>query len=82
MAKYEVPSKAIITPTQLEQFQQSATHTRVLGYIEALNEAVVGVKLRDTCHESEVMGSLTTHRTPRLTPAYLAGRQGHPWNTR
>ncbi len=68
MAKYEVPSKAIITPTQLEQFQQSTTHTRVLGYVESLNEAVVGVKLRDTCHESEVMGSLTTHHTTRLTP--------------
>jgi hypothetical protein len=56
MATYEVPSKAIITPAQLEQFQQSATHSRVLGYIEALNEAVVGVKLRDDCPESEVTG--------------------------
>jgi len=52
---YEVPSKAIITPAQLEQFQQSATHAKVLGYIETLNDAVAGVKLRDSCHESEVM---------------------------
>jgi hypothetical protein len=54
MVTYEAPNKAIITPTQLEQFQQSPTHSRVLGYLETLNEAVVGVKLRDTCHESEV----------------------------
>ena len=56
MATYEVPSKAIITPVQLEQFQQSTTHSRVLGYIEILNEAVVGVKLGNPCHESEVTG--------------------------
>ena len=68
MVTYEVPNKAIITPAQLEQFQQSATHTRVLGYIETLNEAVAGVKLRDACHESEVMSRrcLSYTHTPHL----------------
>ena len=72
---YEVPSKAIITPAQLEQFQQSATHAKVLGYIETLNDAVAGVKLRDNCHESEVMPDrlLFTHTyTTRLTPCLVA----------
>lgn len=68
MVTYEVPNKAIITPAQLEQFQQSATHARVLGYIETLNEAVAGVKLRDACHESEVICRhyLSYTHTPHL----------------
>lgn len=71
MATYEVPSKAIITPAQLEQFQQSATHTRVLGYIETLNEAVAGVKLRDTCYESEVMCSFRYLTVQTRKPCFL-----------
>lgn len=52
--RFEKPTKAIIIPSQLEQFQQSGTHSKVLGYIQTLNDAVVGVKLRDPCPESEV----------------------------
>lgn len=84
---YEVPTKAIITPAQLEQFQQSATHSRVLGYIETLNEAVVGVKLRDPCYESEVNIPLVTPclrivSYPTNKHAYPTGRQSYPWHTR
>ena len=53
-SKYRAPEKEILTKAQLEQFQQSATHSQLLAFIERLNEAVVGVKLRDPCDESDV----------------------------
>jgi serine/threonine-protein phosphatase 2A activator len=84
-SEYEVPTKAIISPAQLQQFQQSATHASVLAYIETLNEAVVGVKLRDNCHESEVIGIVSPNFT-RIEHVSLlrifVGRQGYPRNTR
>lgn len=51
---FEPPTKEILTPQQLEQFQQSQTHSQILAYIQRLNEAVVGVKLQDPCTESDV----------------------------
>ncbi|KAF7306348.1 Serine/threonine-protein phosphatase 2A activator [Mycena indigotica] len=50
---FQVPSKAIVTPAQLEYFQTSTTHNDVLAYISVLNEAVVGVKLSSECSESD-----------------------------
>ncbi|KAJ7476996.1 Phosphotyrosyl phosphatase activator [Mycena galericulata] len=50
---YQIPSKAILTPGQLEYFQTCPTHTEVLAYIDALNDAVVGVKLSDECPQSD-----------------------------
>ncbi|KAL1948423.1 hypothetical protein VTO73DRAFT_12498 [Trametes versicolor] len=43
------PRKIILTKEQLEAFQQSKTHETIVGYINALNAAVVGVKLTDEC---------------------------------
>ena len=51
---YIVPRKCILSKEQMEAFQASKTHEGVIGYIETLNEAVVGVKLTDDCEVSEV----------------------------
>ncbi len=52
------PRKIILTKEQLEAFQQSKTHETIVGYINALNEAVVGVKLTDECAVSPVRKSV------------------------
>jgi hypothetical protein len=52
--QYVQPRKEILTKTQLEQFQASPTHAQILEFMTRLNESVVGVKLRDNCHESKV----------------------------
>ncbi|KAG8829762.1 Serine/threonine-protein phosphatase 2A activator 2 [Serendipita sp. 399] len=52
---FEPPTKAILSPHQLEQFQTSQTHASVVAYIQRLNDAVTGVKLRDSCFESEAV---------------------------
>ena len=52
--RFTVPRKAILTKEQLEHFQASQTHRDIVAYIQALNEAVVGVKLTDGCAESPV----------------------------
>lgn len=51
---FQQPRKFILTKDQLEWFQTSETHKKVISYIETLNDAVVGVKLTDPCEESEV----------------------------
>jgi serine/threonine-protein phosphatase 2A activator len=51
---FQEPRKFILTKEQLEWFQTSDTHQKILSYIEALNEAVVGAKLTDAREESEV----------------------------
>ena len=52
-----VPRKAILTKDQLEHFQNSKTHEEILAYIQTLNDAVVGVKLTDSCTTSPVRKS-------------------------
>jgi len=64
--KYYTPTKEILTKSQLEQFQQSATHSQLLAFIERLNEAVVGVKLRDPCEESEVYTFYKSLKVPNF----------------
>ena len=51
---YQRPRKAILTKEQLEHFQHSKTYKDIMGFIEDLNESVVGVKLRDPCELSPV----------------------------
>ncbi|KNZ74755.1 Serine/threonine-protein phosphatase 2A activator 2, partial [Termitomyces sp. J132] len=46
------PHKAILLPEQLQYFQTSKTRQEILSYIEALNDAVAGVKLLDECSQS------------------------------
>jgi hypothetical protein len=45
--KFEIPNKQILSPEQLVAFQASAAHAEIEAYVQALNEAVVGVKLTD-----------------------------------
>ncbi|KAK1225745.1 Serine/threonine-protein phosphatase 2A activator 2 [Marasmius sp. AFHP31] len=47
------PRKSLLSQSQLEWFQTSETHNRIITYVETLNEAVVGAKLGDKCEESE-----------------------------
>ena len=51
---FHTPRKVILTKEQLEHFQQSKTHQEIVGFIEELNERVVGVKLTDECAQSSV----------------------------
>lgn len=46
--------KKIISRAHLDAFLHSQTHTDVVEFIEALNEASIGIKLGDACYESEV----------------------------
>ncbi len=54
MTSYYQPRKAILTKEQLEFFQTSGTHQTIMTFIEALNDAVVGMKLTDDIEQSEV----------------------------
>jgi serine/threonine-protein phosphatase 2A activator len=51
---FQPPRKFILTKEQLEWFQTSETHNKIVSYIETLNQAVIGVKLIDPCEESAV----------------------------
>ena len=44
--------KAILTHDQLAWFQSSTTRNHILDYIQALNDAIVNVKLTDDCPSS------------------------------
>ena len=50
---YVQPRKYILSNEQLAAFQLSKTHEAIITYIEALNDAVIGVKLTDECTESQ-----------------------------
>ncbi|KZO99181.1 Phosphotyrosyl phosphatase activator [Calocera viscosa TUFC12733] len=50
---YQIPTKCILTQEQVTEWQSSETFATVMGFIERLNEAVVGVKLTDPCEMSE-----------------------------
>ncbi|KAK7040597.1 Serine/threonine-protein phosphatase 2A activator [Favolaschia claudopus] len=50
---FQKPTKAILTPAQLEYFQTCPTHNQILDYIGVLNDAVVGVKLSADCQQSD-----------------------------
>jgi len=82
---YQIPTKAILTPAQLEYFQTCPTHGEILAYIGVLNDAVVGVKLSADCSQSDgvtaVLGVLdaveaTAHAIPPVENA--ASRFGNP----
>ncbi|KAG9027122.1 Serine/threonine-protein phosphatase 2A activator 2 [Tulasnella sp. JGI-2019a] len=55
---YRPPKKAILSQEQLESFKASKTHADLVAYITTLNECVVGVKLRDDCPQSDVIGAI------------------------
>ncbi|KAF9262725.1 Phosphotyrosyl phosphatase activator [Marasmius fiardii PR-910] len=84
-SSYQPPRKALLSPAQLEWFQSSETHKRIITYIETLNEAIVGAKLSDQCEESEGVKALLNvlskvEEMVRDTPAVenSASRFGNP----
>lgn len=46
--------KKIVSRAHLDAFLRSQTHADVVEFIEALNEASIGITLRTECFESEV----------------------------
>ncbi|CAE6535030.1 unnamed protein product [Rhizoctonia solani] len=48
-----VPSKAILTPDDLEVWKQSSTHQSIVDYIAQLNSSIFNKKLTDDVYESE-----------------------------
>ncbi|KAF8151977.1 Phosphotyrosyl phosphatase activator [Mycena galopus ATCC 62051] len=82
---FQVPTKAILTPIQLEYFQTCPTHDEILAYIGVLNDAVVGVKLSADCSQSDGVTAVlrvldtieaTAHAIPPVENA--ASRFGNP----
>jgi serine/threonine-protein phosphatase 2A activator len=52
--KLHMAEKKIVSRAHLDAFLNSQTHTDVVDFVEALNEASIGVSLRDECFESDV----------------------------
>ncbi|KAG8680683.1 Serine/threonine-protein phosphatase 2A activator 2 [Ceratobasidium sp. 423] len=50
---FVVPSKAILTPDDLEVWKQSSTHQSIVDYIAQLNSSVFNKKLTEDVHEGE-----------------------------
>ncbi|KAJ7638172.1 Phosphotyrosyl phosphatase activator [Roridomyces roridus] len=82
---YQVPTKAILTPAQLEYFQTCPTHTEILQYIGALNDSAVGVKLSSECTQSDGVTAVlsildSVEATARAIPPVenAASRFGNP----
>ncbi|KAH9000644.1 Phosphotyrosyl phosphatase activator [Lactarius hatsudake] len=53
MTSFRPLQKAILSKEQLEAFQASSTYASITSYVEALNNAVVSVKLTDECAASQ-----------------------------
>jgi hypothetical protein len=58
--------KRIVSNEQLDTFAHSDTHEQIVQFVEALNESVVGVKLRDSPQESDVRLLLLLFKSHRL----------------
>ncbi len=74
---FQEPRKFILTQEQLEWFRTSETQKKIVSYIEALNEAVVGVKLTDPCEESEVRPQLYSGAETRIHICALSGSESY-----
>lgn len=53
-ASYTIPTKHILSKAHLAAFQRSKTHSEIFGFIEELNEDIVGKKLTEAGQGSEV----------------------------
>lgn len=51
---YVVPQKYIFSKAHLEAFTRSKTHDAILGFIDELNDEIVGAKLSEAGEPSEV----------------------------
>ena len=58
---YEIPRKRIVLEEHLELFKSSNTFNTIVEFIDKLNNAVVGVKLTDEVHVSEVSVACQTN---------------------
>ncbi|CAE6478667.1 unnamed protein product [Rhizoctonia solani] len=56
--EFVVPSKAILTPDDLEVWKQSPTHQSIVDYIAQVNTSVFNKKLTDDIYESENVSSI------------------------
>ncbi|CUA68609.1 peptidylprolyl isomerase [Rhizoctonia solani] len=54
--EFIAPSKAILTPDDLEVWKQSSTYQSIVDYIAQLNTSIFNKKLTDEVHESENVG--------------------------
>ncbi|OWZ74556.1 serine/threonine-protein phosphatase 2A activator 2 [Cryptococcus neoformans Bt85] len=52
-ASYTIPAKHILSKAHLAAFQRSKTHSEIFGFIEELNEDIVGKKLTEAGQGSE-----------------------------
>ncbi|KAL0058969.1 Serine/threonine-protein phosphatase 2A activator 2 [Marasmius tenuissimus] len=82
---FHPPRKALLSQSQLEWFQTSETHKRIITFVETLNQAIVGAKLGDACEESDgvkaILGILSrVEEIVKDTPAVenSASRFGNP----
>lgn len=82
---YSHPCKAIISPVQLQAFQESSTCKSVVSYIEILNASVVSAKLSDECSQSQAVLDIldvlsqVESTAKSISPVYNAGsRFGNP----
>ncbi|KAJ3161070.1 Serine/threonine-protein phosphatase 2A activator 2 [Geranomyces michiganensis] len=57
-SSFRIPTRAILTPADLEQFQTSAAHDALLGFIEALSASVRGKTLRSEYQRSKTIDVL------------------------
>lgn len=51
---YTIPTKYILTKAHLAAFQRSKTYSEIFGFIDELNEDIVGKKLTEAGEGSEV----------------------------
>ncbi|KAI7829058.1 hypothetical protein BX661DRAFT_181308 [Kickxella alabastrina] len=53
-----IPARQILTPEDLDQFLESPACNEIVGFLNALNESVIGVKTTDTIEESAIIQQL------------------------
>lgn len=51
---YQVPIKRILSKVHLAAFERSPAHADILGFIDTLNESIVGKKLSEKGEPSKV----------------------------
>ncbi|KAJ1912935.1 Serine/threonine-protein phosphatase 2A activator 2 [Tieghemiomyces parasiticus] len=79
-----LPEKRILTKHDLAEFQDSEAYAQYIGFIEALNQAVLGRKLTEACHESEITQALVkllgtvSDLATATPPLQTDGRFGNP----
>ncbi|KAK4795602.1 hypothetical protein SAY86_027928 [Trapa natans] len=55
---FQVPTKRIHSPEDIERFHTSESGNNFLGFVAALSESIRGRKISDTCHQSVAVNSI------------------------